>query len=408
MTNSARLGASSTLRKRAVRLNADTYPVEPQEVQILAQAGAELIAIEGQQPSDILSAARDCDALMVISSYLPAEVIAALPRCCTIARLGAGTDRIDIAAATRQGIVVSNVPDFCLGEQADHTLALLLSMARRLPTILPPLTTDESLETTRIYSAVGRLPEGESLLSVRPFRSPHHTISDAGMVGGGTIPAPGEISMAHHGVLFLDELPEFNRRSLEVLRQPLEEGRVTISRAVHSTTFPADFVLVASMNPCPCGYLGDAKHPCKCAPMAVEKYLARISGPLLDRIDLHIEVPSVPYEELSKKADGTSSATMRADVDRARAVQAGRFGGVGRVNARMTPRQMRQFCEPDADGREMLGNAMDDLGLSARAHDRILRVSRTIADLEGTPNLTGDHLAEAIGYRTLDRKLWQR
>jgi len=281
-------------------------------------------------------------------------------------------------------------------------------LARRLPTILPPLTTDESLETTRIYSAVGRLNPGESLLSVRPFRSPHHTISDAGMVGGGTVPAPGEISMAHHGVLFLDELPEFNRRSLEVLRQPLEEGRVTISRAVHSTTFPADFVLVASMNPCPCGYLGDAKHPCKCAPIAVEKYLGRISGPLLDRIDLHIEVPSVPYEELSKKVDGTSSEDMRRQVDAARAVQAERFGGVGRVNARMVPKQMRQFCEPDAEGREMLGNAMDDLGLSARAHDRILRVARTIADLEGAPNITGDHLAEAIGYRTLDRKLWQR
>jgi len=209
-------------------------------------------------------------------------------------------------------------------------------------------------------------------------------------------------------VLFLDELPEFNRRSLEVLRQPLEEGRVTISRAVHSTTFPADFVLVASMNPCPCGYLGDAKHPCKCAPIAVEKYLGRISGPLLDRIDLHIEVPSVPYEELSKKVDGTSSEDMRRQVDAARAVQAERFGGVGRVNARMVPKQMRQFCEPDAEGREMLGNAMDDLGLSARAHDRILRVARTIADLEGAPGITGDHLAEAIGYRTLDRKLWQR
>ena len=228
------------------------------------------------------------------------------------------------------------------------------------------------------------------------------------MVGGGHIPTPGEISLAHFGVLFLDELPEFNRRSLEVLRQPLEEGRVTISRAVHSTTFPADFVLVASMNPCPCGYLGDAKHPCKCAPMAVEKYLGRISGPLLDRIDLHIEVPSVPYEELSKTSDGTSSVKMRESVDAARSRQAQRFGGLGRVNARMTPQQMRRYCVLDSEGRELLGNAMDDLGLSARAHDRILRVARTIADLEGVDTLTSNHLAEAISYRTLDRKLWQR
>ena len=184
-------------------------------------------------------------------------------------------------------------------------------LARRLATILPPLTTNESLETTRIYSAVGRLPAGESLMTTRPFRSPHHTISDAGMVGGGPIPVPGEISLAHFGVLFLDELPEFDRKSLESLRQPLEEGKVTISRAAMSSTFPADFVLVASMNPCPCGYLGDAKRPCKCLPMQVEKYLGRISGPLLDRIDMHIEVPAVPYEELARPTDGTTTAAMR-------------------------------------------------------------------------------------------------
>lgn len=279
-------------------------------------------------------------------------------------------------------------------------------LARRLPSILPPLTPNESLQTTRIYSAVGRLPAGESLMSTRPFRSPHHTISDAGMVGGGTIPTPGEISLAHFGVLFLDELPEFNRRSLECLRQPLEEGVVTISRAASQATFPADFILCASMNPCPCGFLGDAKHQCKCNPMAVEKYLGRISGPLLDRIDLHIEVPAVPYEELSKKADGTDSASMREQVLTARKVQDQRFGSGG-VNARMTSRQIREFCEPDADGRQLIAAAMDDLGLSARAHDRILRVSRTIADLEGSERVTADHLAEAIGYRTLDRKLWK-
>src|SRR5262249_34069799 len=205
-----------------------------------------------------------------------------------------------------------------------------------------------------------------------------HTISDAGMVGGGSVPAPGEISMAHHGVLFLDELPEFNRRALEVLRQPLEAGSVTISRALTSTTFPARFVLVAAMNPCPCGYLGDARHACKCAPPQVERYMGRVSGPLLDRIDLHLEVPAVPFQELSAAADGTSSAAMRAQVERARAAQRDRFGpDGGRLNGRMTTRQLRRFCALDAEGKGMLQKAMDDLGLSARAHDRILRVART-------------------------------
>lgn len=282
-------------------------------------------------------------------------------------------------------------------------------LARRLPTILPPLTPDESLETTRIYSASGRLPPGESLLSTRPFRSPHHTISDAGMVGGGSIPQPGEISLAHHGVLFLDELPEFNRRSLESLRQPLEEGRVTISRAAHSTMFPADFVLIAAMNPCPCGYLGDPKHACKCAPIAVEKYMGRISGPLLDRIDLHIEVPPVPFDDLSKPADGTSSAAMREQVYRAREIQSKRFGkGAGLLNGRMTSRQIRTHCKLDKAGQTAIKEAMEALGLSARAHDRILRVARTIADLAGSESITQDHVSEAIGYRALDRKLWER
>jgi magnesium chelatase family protein len=282
-------------------------------------------------------------------------------------------------------------------------------LARRLPTILPPLTTDESLETTRIYSAVGKLGQGESLLSTRPFRSPHHTISDAGMVGGGTIPQPGEISLSHHGVLFLDELPEFNRRSLESLRQPLEEGRVTISRAAHSTTFPADFVLIAAMNPCPCGFLGDPKHVCKCAPIQVEKYMARISGPLLDRIDLHIEVPPVPFEDLSKPVEGTGSNSMREQVHRARQIQLERFGrGASKLNGRMTSKQIRTHCKLDDAGQQTLKEAMEALGLSARAHDRILRVSRTIADLAESAAITQDHVAEAIGYRALDRKLWER
>jgi magnesium chelatase family protein len=282
-------------------------------------------------------------------------------------------------------------------------------LAQRLPTILPALTPAESLETTRIYSAMGRLSSEEALLATRPFRSPHHTISDAGMVGGGSTPAPGEISLAHNGVLFLDELPEFNRKSLEVLRQPLEEGNVTISRALNSTTFPARFVLVAAMNPCPCGYLGDSRHPCKCAPMQIERYMARISGPLLDRIDLHLEVPAVPFQELSAQADGTASAIMRKQVAQARQVQRDRFGAdADRLNSRMTTRQLRKFCELDAEGRGLLQVAMDELGLSARAHDRILRVARTVADLEGSTRIRSEHLVEAIGYRSLDRKLWQR
>jgi magnesium chelatase family protein len=282
-------------------------------------------------------------------------------------------------------------------------------LARRLPTILPPLTPEESLETTRIYSALGRLPAGEALLAARPFRSPHHTISDAGMVGGGNPPAPGEISLAHHGVLFLDELPEFHRKSLEVLRQPLEEGRVTIARALASATFPASFVLVAAMNPCPCGYLGDARRVCKCGPLPIERYMGRVSGPLLDRIDLHIEVPAVPFQELSAVADGTSSASMRQQVQHARTIQERRFGSGGRkLNAHMSSRQLRKYCATDVEGKGLLRTAMEELGLSARAHDRILRMARTIADLEGAADIQPAHLSESIGYRSLDRKLWTR
>ena len=280
-------------------------------------------------------------------------------------------------------------------------------LAKRLPTIMPPLSPSESLETTRIYSAMGLLGRGEPLKAVRPFRSPHHSVSDAGLVGGGSTPQPGEISLAHKGVLFLDELPEFNRKTLEVLRQPLEEGCVTISRALRSTTFPADFVLVAAMNPCPCGYRSDPRRACSCSPPQVERYLGKISGPLLDRIDLHVEVPAVPFTQLAEAPPGPTSADLLGEVLKARARQAERFGGKGPlVNGRMTPRQVRKFCTLRPEAQSILKAAMEELGLSARAHDKVLRVARTMADLEGADAILPQHIAEAVGFRSLDRSVW--
>jgi magnesium chelatase family protein len=280
-------------------------------------------------------------------------------------------------------------------------------LAKRLPTILPPLTAGESLETTRIYSAMGRLQPGQALMAVRPFCTPHHSVSDAGLVGGGNPPQPGQISMAHKGVLFLDEMPEFNRKTLEVLRQPLEEGRVTISRALNSSTFPADFILVAAMNPCPCGYRSDPRRSCSCTPPQVEKYLSRISGPLLDRIDLHVEVPAVPFTQLAEMPPGPPSSEIRAQVLEARSRQAHRFGHDGPlVNGRMTPRQIRKFCRLRPEAASILKAAMEELGLSARAHDKVLRVARTIADLEGSEEIKPQHIAEGVGYRSLDRSVW--
>lgn len=281
-------------------------------------------------------------------------------------------------------------------------------LAKRVPSIMPQLTATESIETTRIYSAMGLLKPGQPLMAKRPFRSPHHTISNAGLVGGGSPPAPGEISMSHNGVLFLDELPEFERRTLEVLRQPLEDRVVTISRALASTTFPADFMLVAALNPCPCGYRGDPRRDCQCNVNQIERYMSKISGPLVDRIDIHIEVPAVSFKELSAGESGTSSQDMRSQVQQAREIQAERFshGSRTRSNGHMTSRELREHCRLDRESADLLKASVSELGLSARAHDKVLRVARTIADLEPTPEIRPHHLQEAVNYRMLDRQLW--
>jgi len=281
-------------------------------------------------------------------------------------------------------------------------------LARRLPTILPDLVLDEALETTKIHSVAGVLSAG-GIVTERPFRAPHHTISDVALIGGGSYPRPGEVSLAHNGVLFLDELPEFKNAVLEVLRQPLEDGIVTISRAAHSLVFPAQFMLVASMNPCPCGWFGAEVpgHSCTCPPGKIQSYRSRVSGPLLDRIDIHIEVPAVQYTDLSGAPDGESSHTVRARVNNARQVQLERFSADGIFrNAQMNPRLIRRYCRLNDAGQNLLRTAMDRLGLSARAYDRILKVARTIADLSGATDLAAEHVSEAVQYRSLDRKFW--
>ena len=281
-------------------------------------------------------------------------------------------------------------------------------MAKRLPSILPPLSLAESLETTQIHSVAGKLSSGTSLISQRPFRSPHHTVSQVAMTGGGNRALPGEVSMAHNGVLFLDELPEFNKSTLEVLRQPLEDRKITISRAKYTVEYPCSFMFVASMNPCPCGYYGDPTHHCVCTPGQISRYLSKISGPLLDRIDLHCEVAVVPFKQLSEMQQGEPSETIRERVIKARHIQEIRykdFKGI-HCNAQMTERMIHHFAEPDAQSLDMLRMAMERLSLSARAYSRILKVARTIADLEGLEKVQAHHIAEAIGYRSLDRGDW--
>jgi magnesium chelatase family protein len=277
-------------------------------------------------------------------------------------------------------------------------------MAKRIPTILPPMSFEESLETTRIHSVSGLLPAETGLTTSRPFRAPHHTISDAGLVGGGPIPRPGEVSMAHNGVLFLDELPEFPRNVLEVLRQPLEDRRVTIARAQMTLTFPASFVLIAAMNPCPCGFANDFRRECFCTPPQVQRYMSKISGPLMDRIDIQVDVPAVPYKDLAGGRSAESSETIRHRVGAARSTQLRRFFDVS--NAQMGTCHIRKYCSLSADCERIMENAVTKLGFSARGYDRILKVARTIADLEGSGDVEPKHLSEAVQYRTLDRNLW--
>ena len=281
-------------------------------------------------------------------------------------------------------------------------------MAKRLPSILPPLSLAESLETTQIHSVAGKLPRGTSLISQRPFRAPHHTISQVALVGGGQNPQPGEISLAHNGVLFLDEMPELSRSVLEVLRQPLEDRKITISRAKYAVEYPCSFMLIASMNPCPCGYYGDPTHHCVCTPGQIQRYMNKISGPLLDRIDIHCEIQAVPFAQLSQMQPGEPSEVIRERVIKARKIQEERFKNYKGIhcNAMMSERMLQEFSQPDASSLDMLRMAMERLKLSARAYNRILKVSRTIADLEGSDKVQSHHIAEAIGYRNLDRSDW--
>ncbi len=304
---------------------------------------------------------------------------------------------LEIAAAGGHNIILIGPPG------AGKTM-----LAKRFPSILPPLSLHEALETTKIHSVAGKMDKDVSLMTDRPFRSPHHTISDVALVGGGAFPQPGEISLAHNGVLFLDELPEFQRTVLEVMRQPLEERKVNIARARFSVDYPASFMLVASMNPCPCGFYNHPEKDCVCSPGVVQKYLNKISGPLLDRIDIHLEVIPVPFDKLNEQEEGESSSTIRQRVIKARMIQNERFAGQKEIhsNAQMTPKMLQTYCELDKASKALLKNAMEKLGLSARAYDRILKVSRTIADLSASENIQHLHIAEAIKYRSLDRDNW--
>lgn len=363
-------------REAALVDELDVYPVTD-----LAEAGE---FIEGRRKLDPFNV--DLEAEFAQAAHYPVDLV-------DVKGQEHAKRALEVAAAGSHNLLMIGPPG------AGKTM-----LARRLPTILPDLSLDEALETTRVHSVAGTLPAGRALVATRPFRSPHHTISAAGLIGGGSYPRPGEVSLAHHGVLFLDELPEFERRVLEVMRQPMEDRIVTIARAQISLTFPASFTLVTSMNPCPCGYHGDPKHSCSCTPAQISRYRAKISGPLLDRIDIHLEVPAVPYEELAGREAGEQSATVKHRVNTARTLQRERYAETSvHSNAELNSKLIRRYCRPTDEARHLLRQAVDRLGFSARAYDRVLKLARTIADLEGDEVINAAHVSEGIAYRSLDR-----
>ncbi len=391
-------------------------------------------AVRGALSVAVLARKKGCRGLIVpaenaeeaaVVESLPVFGLRTLPE--VVEFLGGRTDRpaavVDVAAAFASCSVYAEDFSEVRGQEhakralevaaaGGHNLVMIgppgsgkTMLARRLPSILPQMSFDESIETTKIHSIIGLLRQGQPLIATRPFRSPHHTISDAGLIGGGQVPRPGEVSLSHNGVLFLDELPEFKRNVLEALRQPLEDGSVTISRALTSLTYPASLMLVAAMNPCKCGFHGDPLHPCQCTPHQVQTYRSRVSGPLMDRMDIHLEVPAVKFREISDDRPSEPSAAIRERVTRARAMQQERFSGDGiYANSQMRPRHIRKHCRIDEGSQKLMEAAMSRLGLSARAYNRVLKVSRTIADLEGSDQIASPHISEAIQYRSLDRR----
>jgi len=358
----------------------DVYGVESLARMVAHLNGAESIAVAHHAP--------DCEADAAAGCY--AEDFADVKGQAHVKRA------LEIAVAGGHNVIMIGAPG------SGKTM-----LARRIPSIMPPMSAEESLETTKIHSVAGKLGAVRGLMRRRPFRAPHHLTSQVALIGGGQSPQPGEVSLAHNGILFMDELPEFGRNVLEVLRQPLEERKITVSRAKYCVEYPANFTLVAAMNPCPCGYYNHPTKECTCSPASVHKYMGRISGPLLDRIDMHVEVTPVGVDEISSAAQGESSAAIRERVVRAREVQRRRFAGLGiHTNAMMNSRMLRKFCPLDSAARSLIERAMDRLGLSARAYDRIIKVARTIADLEGSESITAAHVSEAVAYRSLDRESW--